>query len=109
MRVVFRGDVWNVDLGTPFGSEQGGVRPCVVISNDVANQYSPTIIVLPITSQSKQFQKTHVETNDLEIKPSYVLCEQIRVVDQKRFKKKIGKLSVENMSRVQNVTFGQMM
>ena len=82
-----RGDVVLCNLGEGKGSEQSGVRPCVVIQNDVGNRYSPTIIVATITSStSKAKLPTHIEINERSglDKPSIVLCEQIRTIDKQR-------------------------
>lgn len=85
---VKRGDIYYCDLGLPRGSEQGGIRPVVIIQNDIGNKFSPTTIVAPITSSlTKARIPTHVELV-LE-KDSIVMSEQIRVVDKCRLKEKI--------------------
>ena len=87
IEILKRGDVVLCNLGEGKGSEQSGVRPCVVIQNDMGNRYSPTIIVATITSStSKAKLPTHIEINERSglDKPSIVLCEQIRTIDKKR-------------------------
>ena len=97
---VKRGDIWNVDLrGSSGGVEQTGVRPCLVISNSRCNQYSPALIIVPIsTSETKAKMPTHVELNKKITglsSPSIALCEQIKTLDEYRFMEKIGKLDEE--------------
>lgn len=101
MRIFMRGDIWSVDLGNPVGSEQGGVRPCLIIQNDMGNEYSPTVIVLPITSKRKNYSVSHVEI-DLGGTKSYILCEQIRVVDKTRCKRQMIKIDNATMSEVES-------
>lgn len=104
MSVLKRGDIYFADLSPVIGSEQGGVRPVLIVQNDIGNQYSPTTIAAAITSQlAKAKLPTHVElscqTCGLE-KDSVVLTEQIRTIDKKRLKEKIASLDEESMSRV---------
>lgn len=94
-----RGDIYLVDLGTHFGSEQGGCRPVLVIQNNVGNHFGPTLIVAPITSRfnKKANQPTHfalVRVNNLT-SPSVVLAEQILTIDKSRVIKYLGKVSEE--------------
>lgn len=102
--VVKRGDVYYANLSPVVGSEQGGLRPVLVIQNDVGNKYSPTVIVSAITSQiSKGKLPTHVELLAKECnleKDSVVLLEQLRTVDKRRLKEKVTHLSEEHMGRV---------
>lgn len=77
------GDFWLVNLDGGVGSEQSGVRPCVVILNDIGNQYSGTTIVCPLTTKSKNYSATHLTVGCLA-KESYIMCEQMRVVDKSR-------------------------
>ncbi|CAK7085202.1 type II toxin-antitoxin system PemK/MazF family toxin [Tissierella carlieri] len=102
--IVKRGDIYYADLSPVIGSEQGGVRPVLVIQNDVGNKYSPTIIIAAITSQiNKAKLPTHVEINAPEYglpKDSVVLLEQIRTIDKKRLRERIGRFSEEMMSNV---------
>jgi mRNA interferase MazF len=102
--VVKRGDIYYANLSPVVGSEQGGHRPVLVIQNDVGNKYSPTIIVVAITSQiSKAKLPTHVEINakqsNLE-KDSVILLEQLRTIDKRRLKEKVSHLSEDIMSMV---------
>ena len=102
--VVKRGDIYYANLSPVVGSEQGGLRPVLVIQNDVGNKYSPTVIVAAITSQiSKAKLPTHVEISakifNLE-KDSVVLLEQLRTLDKRRLKEKVTHLSDEIMEKV---------
>lgn len=90
-----RNEIYLVDFDS-FGCEQSGLRPALIVQNDVGNFHSPTTIVCPLTSKTKSLSKTHLELspNDCGIvKNSFVLCEQIRVVDKMRIKKKVGELT----------------
>lgn len=104
--IVKRGDVFYADLNPVIGSEQGGVRPVLVIQNDVGNKYSPTVIVAAITSQvNKAKLPTHVQIVSSAYslpKNSVVLCEQIRTIDKKRLREKLGGIDAENMRNVNN-------
>lgn len=90
---VKRGDVFYADLSPVVGSEQGGIRPVLVVQNDIGNKYSPTIIIAAITSQTnKTRMPTHVKV-DTKIglpKNSVVLLEQVRTIDKKRLRDKVG-------------------
>lgn len=101
---VRRGDVFYADLSPVVGSEQGGIRPVLVVQNNVGNKYSPTIIVAAITSQTnKSRMPTHVKVNDPSIglpKESVVLLEQIRTIDKKRLREKVGRFNDDLMRRV---------
>ncbi len=91
---VRRGDIYYADLSPVVGSEQGGVRPVMVIQNDVGNKYSPTVIVAAITSQiNKAKLPTHIEISGEDYgltKDSVILLEQIRTIDKRRLKEKTG-------------------
>ncbi len=111
--VVKRGDIFYADLSPVIGSEQGGVRPVLIVQNDVGNRYSPTVIVAAITSQiNKAKLPTHIEISGLEYglsKDSVILLEQIRTVDKKRLREKIGRLNDEVMTDVDiamKISFG---
>jgi mRNA interferase MazF len=111
--VVKRGDIFYGDLSPVIGSEQGGIRPVLVIQNDIGNKYSPTVIVAAITSQiNKAKLPTHVElaADSYGItKDSVILLEQIRTIDKKRLKERIGHLSEELMMQVDmalQISFG---
>ncbi len=101
---VKRGDIFYADLSPVVGSEQGGVRPVLVIQNNIGNKYSPTIIISAITSQiNKAKLPTHVEINATEYglpKDSVVLLEQIRTIDKKRLRERIGRFGDEMMKSV---------
>jgi len=102
--VVKRGDIFYADLSPVVGSEQGGVRPVIIIQNDIGNRYSPTVIVAAITSQiNKAKLPTHVEISSEEYglnKDSVVLLEQIRTLDKRRLKEKIGHMTKDDMEKV---------
>ena len=104
--IVKRGDIFYADLSPVVGSEQGGVRPVIIIQNDIGNKYSPTIIIAAITSQiNKAKLPTHVEISSEEYglnKDSVVLLEQIRTLDKKRLKEKIGHMTDSDMKKVDN-------
>lgn len=111
--IVKRGDIFYGDLSPVIGSEQGGIRPVLVIQNDIGNKYSPTVIVAAITSQiNKAKLPTHVELEALSYgitKNSVILMEQIRTIDKKRLKEKIGHLSDELMKQADiamQISFG---
>ncbi|KXZ40513.1 mRNA interferase MazF [Alkalithermobacter thermoalcaliphilus JW-YL-7 = DSM 7308] len=101
---VKRGDIFYADLSPVVGSEQGGVRPVLVIQNDIGNKYSPTVIVAAITSQiNKAKLPIHIEIKANEYglnKDSVVLLEQIRTIDKKRLREKIGHFDEEKMEKV---------
>ena len=111
--LVKRGDIFYADLSPVIGSEQGGVRPVLIVQNDVGNRYSPTIICAAITSQiNKAKLPTHIEINSHQymlVKDSVVLLEQVRTVDKKRLREKICHLDEDLMDRVDRaliVSFG---
>ncbi len=101
---VKRGDLYYADLSPVVGSEQGGVRPVLVIQNNVGNKYSPTIIVAAITSKlNKAKLPTHVEITATDYglpKDSVVLLEQIRTIDKKRLRERIGRFDDKMMRRI---------
>ncbi len=102
--VVKRGDIFYADLSPVVGSEQGGVRPVLIVQNDVGNKFSPTVIVAAITSQiNKAKLPTHIEimADDYGLsRDSVILLEQIRTIDKKRLRERIGRLDEELMERV---------
>jgi len=111
--VVKRGDIFYADLSPVVGSEQGGVRPVLVVQNDVGNKFSPTVIISAITSQiNKAKLPTHIEITADEYglaKDSVILLEQIRTIDKRRLKEKIGRLDEEVLQMVDDaltVSFG---
>lgn len=110
---IKRGDMFYADLSPVIGSEQGGTRPVLIVQNDVGNKYSPTVIAVAITSQlNKNKLPTHIELNCQEYglsKNSVILAEQIRTIDKKRLKEKIGHIDNKIMNKVNNalgVSFG---
>lgn len=95
---VQRGDIVLVNLGKGFGSEQGGIRPALVLQNDIGNIHSPTTIIAPITTKHKRIIPTHYwikPTKNTGLKTtSLILFEQIRVIDKKRIITKIGHINI---------------
>ena len=102
--MIKRGELYYADLSPVVGSEQGGVRPILIVQNDTGNKYSPTVIAAAITSQmGKAKLPTHIELNANEyglIKNSVILLEQIRTLDKRRLKEKIGELNNTMMKKV---------
>ena len=110
---VKRGDIYYADLSPVVGSEQGGLRPVLIIQNDVGNRYSPTVIAAAITSRmGKNRLPTHIDIHADKVglaKDSVVLLEQIRTLDKRRLKEKMGHLDDRLMSEVNTaiaVSFG---
>ena len=101
---IKRGDIFYADLSPVVGSEQGGVRPVLIVQNDVGNKYSPTVIAAAITSQQfKTKMPTHISVNASVCglsKDSVVLLEQLRTLDKKRLKEKMGNLPETDMDRI---------
>ena len=101
---IKRGELYYADLSPVVGSEQGGVRPVLVVQNDVGNKYSPTVIAAAVTSKiNKAKLPTHIElpSNSYGLaKDSVILLEQIRTLDKRRMKERIGELSELTMTRV---------
>lgn len=113
--IVKRGDIFYADLSPVVGSEQGGVRPVLVVQNDVGNKYSPTVIVAAITSRiNKAKMPTHIEIKGDEYglsKDSVILLEQIRTIDKKRFKEKIGHIddsAIDKINEAVSISLGLM-
>lgn len=110
---IKRGDIYYADLSPVIGSEQGGIRPVLIIQNDIGNKYSPTVIAAAITSQKDKTKlPTHICLNATGCglsKDSIVLLEQVRTIDKQRLKEKMGTLDVSAMDRVNKaltVSFG---
>lgn len=110
---IKRGDIFYADLSPVVGSEQGGLRPVLIIQNDVGNRYSPTVIAAAITSRmGKTRLPTHIDIHADRVglaKDSVILLEQIRTLDKRRLKEKMGHLDNAVMTRVNNaiaVSFG---
>ena len=113
INTIRRGDIFYADLSPVIGSEQGGLRPVLIVQNDVGNKYSPTVIAAAITSRlSKTRLPTHIDIYAKDVglaKDSVVLLEQIRTIDKKRLKEKMGHLDEMTMTEVNNaisVSFG---
>ena len=111
--IVKRGDIYYADLSPVVGSEQGGVRPVLIVQNNVGNKFSPTVIAAAITSQiNKAKMPTHIEidANDYVLsKDSVILLEQVRTIDKKRLKERIGHLNENLMDKVNEaieISFG---
>ena len=102
--IIKRGDIYYADLRPVVGSEQGGVRPVLIIQNDVGNKHSPTVICAAITSKmNKAKLPTHVELNTRRcamVKDSVILLEQLRTIDKQRLKEKICHIDDELQQRV---------
>ena len=111
--IVHRGDIYYADLSPVVGSEQGGVRPVLIVQNDVGNKFSPTVIAAASPSQrDKANLPTHIEVDTGSsglMKDSVVLLEQVRTIDKHRLKEKMGKLDENSMNRVNealSISFG---
>ncbi|MDD6216263.1 MAG: type II toxin-antitoxin system PemK/MazF family toxin [Roseburia sp.] len=102
--IIRRGDIFYADLRPVVGSEQGGIRPVLIIQNDVGNRHSPTVICAAITSQmNKAKLPTHVELDSHKydlVKDSVVLLEQLRSIDKKRLKDKVCHLDTQILGKV---------
>lgn len=102
--MIHRGEIYLIDLSNQVGSEQSGIRPAVIVQNEIGNQYSPTTIVCPLTSKKKNMSATHVSLTPEDagvVQDSVVLCEQVRVIDKARIKKKLGE--VINLSKIEDI------
>lgn len=111
--MIKRGDMYYADLSPVIGSEQGGIRPVLIIQNDVGNKYSPTVIAAAITSQTnKNRLPTHININSKDyglMKNSVILAEQIRTIDKSRLMEKIGEVDSGVMEKVNSalgISFG---
>ena len=106
IHLVYRGEIYFAELNPVQGSEQGGTRPVLIIQNDVGNTYSPTTIVLAITSQiNKARLPTHVEIPAKESglqRDSVILAEQMRTIDKSRLRQKVTRLTEDTMHRIEN-------
>ncbi len=111
--IVKKGEIYYADLSPVIGSEQGGIRPVLVVQNDVGNKYSPTVIVAAVTSQiNKAKLPTHVEISAKGhglTKDSVILLEQLRTIDKKRLREKIGRIddnSIERTNTALSISLG---
>lgn len=110
---VKRGEIYYADLSPVVGSEQGGVRPVLIIQNDVGNRFSPTVIAAAITSQKDKTRlPTHIQLNSRDCglaRDSVVLLEQVRTIDKRRLKERMGKVDDPYMDQVDHalsISFG---
>ncbi len=110
---VHRGEIYYADLSPVVGSEQGGLRPVLIVQNDVGNRYSPTVIAAAITSQREKARlPTHIEVGGGQCglaRDSIVLLEQIRTLDKRRLKERMGELDEGSMNAVDSalsISFG---
>ena len=110
---VKRGEIYYADLSPVVGSEQGGIRPVLIVQNDIGNRHSPTVIAAAITSRlDKAKLPTHISLDAASCgltKDSIVLLEQIRTIDKRRLKDRMGAIDHESMDRVDNalsISFG---
>jgi mRNA interferase MazF len=109
-KTIRRGEVWLVNLGAGSGSIQGGNRPCIIISNDMANTHSPVINIIPITSRTKNKLPTHVEIS-FEcgvIKDSIALVEQITLINKDALVTKLGNVNTATLDKLEIATFIQL-
>lgn len=113
MSIVKRGDIFYAELSPVVGSEQGGMRPVLIVQNDTGNKHSPTVIAAAITSQTgKARLPTHIELNAQSVglsRDSVILLEQVRTIDKSRLRERMGKLDDTTMTKVDNaiaVSFG---
>ncbi len=108
---IKRGDIYYADLSPVVGSEQGGLRPVLIVQNDIGNRYSPTVIAAAITSKlGKNKLPTHIDIYASEVglaKDSVILLEQIRTLDKRRLREKMGHLNESVMARVNDAISGR--
>lgn len=110
---IKRGEIYYADLSPVVGSEQGGIRPVLIVQNDVGNKHSPTVIAAAITSQREKAKlPTHIDLSSGNCglaKDSVVLLEQIRTIDKKRLRERMGELDTTSMTQIDtalSVSFG---
>lgn len=107
--IIKRGEIYYADLSPVVGSEQGGIRPVLIVQNDVGNRYSPTVIAAAITSQRDKTElPTHIKLDASFsglAKDSIVLLEQVRTIDKQRLKEKMGTLDNRSMNMVDRALF----
>ena len=113
MSIVKRGEIYYADLSPVVGSEQGGMRPVLIVQNDTGNKHSPTVIAAAITSQTgKARLPTHIELDAQSVgltRDSVILLEQIRTIDKSRLRERMGRLDETTMTKVDSaiaVSFG---
>lgn len=100
--LIKRGDIFYADLNPVVGSEQGGIRPVLVVQNNVGNKHSPTVVILPLSTAKKHCLPTHIHIHGSKTLPkdSVVLAEQIRTIDRNRLGDYIGSLDAEMMNEI---------
>lgn len=102
--LIKRGDIFYADLNPTVGSEQGGVRPVLVVQNNVGNKHSPTVVVVPIFSVRKKDLPVHIQIRYSGVpRNSTVLAEQIRTIDRRRLQKYVGSLDREFMKEIDRI------
>jgi mRNA interferase MazF len=112
MEMIKRGDIYYADLSPVVGSEQDGIRPIVIIQNDVGNKFSPTVIGIAITSKIKSKLPTHIPIEGSKYgldKDSVILAEQIRTLDKSRLREKVGSIdnvTLEKVRKALEISFG---
>ena len=101
-KIVLRGDIYYADLNPTVGSEQGGVRPLVILQNNIGNRYSPTVIAAAITAKPKKPLPTHAAIGHAcgRLKESFVLLEQIRTIDRSRLREYVGRLDEQEIQKI---------
>ena len=101
-KIVLRGDIYYADLNPTVGSEQGGVRPLVILQNNIGNRYSPTVIAAALTAKPKKPLPTHAAIGHAcgRLKESFVLLEQIRTIDRSRLREYVGRLDTQEMRKI---------
>ena len=110
-KVILRGDIYYADLNPTVGSEQGGVRPLVILQNNIGNRHSPTVIAAAITAKPKKPLPTHAAIGHAcgHLKESFVLLEQIRTIDRSRLREYVGRLDTQEMKKIDEalaISFG---
>ena len=102
--LIKRGDIFYADLDPVVGSEQGGVRPVLVVQNNVGNKHSPTVVVVPISSVRKKDLPVHIQIRYSGVpRNSTVFAEQIRTIDRRRLQKYVGSLDREFMKEIDRI------
>ena len=106
--LIKRGDIFYADLNPVVGSEQGGVRPVLVVQNNVGNKYSPTLVVLPLSTAKKNYLPTHIHIKGSKALPkdSIVLAEQIRTIDRNRLKSSVNLELMEKVEKAMKISIG---
>lgn len=100
--LIKRGDIFFADLDPVVGSEQGGIRPVLVVQNNIGNRHSPTLVVLPLSTAKKHYLPTHIHIHSSTTLPkdSIILAEQIRTIDRSRLQSYIGSLDSGMMNKI---------